>query len=130
MLERLIIWSIFGVTLSLTPLVVVAFMTWDPAGGVLALFRLVLNEELLAIALTLGGAASAGVLIHNQGHLRVLKILAGGLTFLATLDCMGAFVVIKSHTNHLGPDGSAIAVGCAALTTLVGAMICEVLMEA
>ena len=33
MLERLIVWSIFGVGLSLTPLIVVAAMGWLPASG-------------------------------------------------------------------------------------------------
>ena len=130
MLERLVIWSIFGLILSMTPLAVVVFMTWQPSAGVAGFLRLTCNEDLLAVALTLGGAAAADVLIHSSGRLRVIKIIGGGLTFLATVDCMGIFVVTKAHLSHFDSNDLATTVGFAALTTLAGAMICEVLAEA
>lgn len=63
MAERIIIWIIFGFALSMTPLVIVAEMGWVPASGIPGFVRLLCNEEMLAVALTLGGAAAADVLI-------------------------------------------------------------------
>ncbi len=87
-MERVIIWALFGVGLSMAPLVIVAALGWEPSTGRSALVALVCNEELLAVALTLGGAAAADVLIRSTGAFRPVKLLVGGLTFLATVACV------------------------------------------
>jgi hypothetical protein len=79
--ERVIVWLLFGVGLSLTPLLIVAAMGWSPSNGTQGLLRLLCNEELLAIALTLGGAAAADVLTRSSGRFRLLKLFMGGVTF-------------------------------------------------
>jgi hypothetical protein len=84
-IERVIMWMIFGFALSMTPLVIVAGMDWMPVSGVRGFIRLLCNEEMLAVALTLGGAAAADVLTKSTGRLRPLKLAVGGLTFIATV---------------------------------------------
>ena len=96
-------WMIFGFALSLTPLVIVAGMGWMPVSGASGFMRLLCNEEMLAIALTLGGAAAADVLTNSAGRLRPLKLAVGGLTFVATIFSAAGYVMIKTHSNHLGP---------------------------
>ena len=129
MLERLIVWSIFGVGLSLTPLIVVAAMGWLPASGPGTFLRLLCNEDFLAVALTLGGAAAADVLIHSAEPWRRAKIFVGGITFLNTIVCVAGFVIIKAHVNHLDPSENVLFVANAGLTTLSAATISELLAE-
>jgi hypothetical protein len=59
MLERIIFWVIFGFGLSLTPLIAVAAIGWSSTTGANAFFRLLFQEDPLAVALTLGGASAA-----------------------------------------------------------------------
>jgi hypothetical protein len=122
-------WMIFGVALSLTPLVIVAGMGWMPVSGASGFMRLLCNEEMLAIALTLGGAAAADVLTNSAGRLRPLKLVVGGLTFIATIFSAAGYVIIKTHSNHLGPDLVMLAVAGAGGATLAGALACEILAE-
>jgi hypothetical protein len=127
--ERIIIWIIFGFALSMTPLVIVAEMGWVPASGIPGFMRLLCNEEMLAVALTLGGAAAADVLIRSAGPLRPLKLIVGGITFLATVFSVAGYVIIKTHANHLEPDQVVTLVEGAGGTTIVGALLCEILAE-
>lgn len=129
MIERVIMWMIFGFALSLTPLVIVAGMGWMPASGVPGFIQLLCNEEMLAVALTLGGAAAADVLTKSAGRLRRLKLAVGGLTFIATIFSAAGYVMIKTHANHFGPDLVMLVVAVAGGTTLAGALVCEILAE-
>jgi hypothetical protein len=69
MIERLIMWVMFGFGLSLIPLLIAAGLTWEP-NGQRTFLAILSNEELLAVALTLGGAASANVLANASGPFR------------------------------------------------------------
>ena len=84
---------------------------------------------MLAVALTLGGAAAADVLTKSAGRLRPLKLAVGGLTFVATIFSAAGYVVIKTHSNHFGPDQIITGVEFAGGATLVGALACEILAE-
>jgi hypothetical protein len=128
--ERVIIWVLFGVTLSLTPLLIVAAIGWVPATGVNGFATLLCNEEILAVALTLGGAAAADVLTSSDPFLRLVKLSVGGITFLATIACMALYVLLKTHTSHLGPSQAVTAVLTAGGFTIVCALCCEVLSGA
>jgi hypothetical protein len=122
-------WMIFGFVLSMTPLVIVAGMGWMPVSGAPGFIRLLCNEEMLAVALTLGGAAAADVLTKSAGRLRPLKLAVGGLTFVATVFSAAGYVMIKTHSNHFGPDLVMLVVAVAGGTTLAGALVCEILAE-
>jgi hypothetical protein len=129
MAERVIIWLIFGFALSMAPLMIVAFMGWMPASGVSGFIRFISNEDLLAVALTLGGAAAADVLTKSAGALRLLKLLVGGLTSLASVFSVAGSVAIKAHANHLDNDQITTLVEIAGGATLIGALFSEVLSE-
>jgi hypothetical protein len=127
--ERIIIWIIFGFALSMTPLVIVAGIGWLPASGIPGFMQLLCNEEMLAVALTLGGTAAADVLIRSTGPLRPLKLIVGGVTFLATVFSVAGYVIIKTHSSHLEPDQIVMLVEFAGGTTVVSALLCEILAE-
>src|SRR5436853_4813461 len=107
MAGRLIMWLIFGCALSLVPLLVVATLSWEPSGEKTFL-RLLSNEELLAVALTLGGASAADALSHASGRFRNFKLIAGGGTLLATICAVAAYVAFKGGLTHLSEDAKVI----------------------
>lgn len=129
MAERVIIWLIFGFALSMAPLVIVAFMGWMPMSGASGFVKFICNEDLLAVALTLGGAAAADVLTKSAGALRLLKLLVGGLTSVASVLSVAGYVAIKAHANHLDDGQITTLVEIAGGATLIGALFCEVLSE-
>ncbi len=115
--------------MSLTPLLIVAVLAWEPSTGRAGLVALLCNEALLAVALTLGGAAAAGLLTRSAGAVRPLKLLIGGLTFLATVACVALYVIVKVHAGHLSPDQMiALITGCSVFA-ISGALACEILSE-
>src|SRR5271168_847839 len=100
MLARLIMWCLFGVLLSLMPLGIVAFLVRDPSGHK-TIWALLGNEELLAVALTLGGASAADVLANSSGPFQAAKLTAGGLTLIATFCAVALYVAFKGGLSHL-----------------------------
>ena len=127
MAERVIIWLLFGVALALTPLLIVAVIGWFPATGAKGFVALLCNEDLLAVALNLGGAAAADVLTSREPGLRLAKLVVGGITFLATLISMGLYVAIKTRVHHLAPDEIVATILGAGGLTVGCALICQVL---
>jgi hypothetical protein len=101
--ERVVTWVFFGLALSLTPLLIVAALGWTAAGGFGDFLRLLFQEDMLAVALALGGAATANVLASGP-PLKPLKLACGGLTFLMTVWSVAAYVVIKAHAKPLTSD--------------------------
>jgi len=67
---------------------------WDPSGHT-TMLSLLSNEELLAVALTLGGASAADVLANSSGRFQVAKLTAGGLTLLATLGAVALYLHLR-----------------------------------
>ena len=121
-------WSLFGVLLSLLPLTIVAFLAWDPDGHT-SIWSLLTNEELLAVALTLGGASAADVLANSSGRFRAAKVTAGGLTLLATLCAVAVYVAFKGGLTHLKPDGRELADRALYGGVVLGAFFSELLAE-
>lgn len=101
MAERVVVWVLFGVVLSMTPLVVVAAIGWEPQSGLDGFMTLVCNEDLLAVALTLGGAAAADLPTNSQPPWRVVKLGVGGITFLTAIVSMGIYV---ANENPFSPS--------------------------
>ena len=130
MLERIITWMFFGLALSLTPLIIVAAIGWLPSSGGGAFLRLLLREDMLAVALTLGGASAANVLASATGRLRPLKLACGGFTFIMAILSIAAYVVIKVHVKPLSPDETYLWVAWLGGPTLAGGLFSEVLSEA
>jgi hypothetical protein len=130
MLERIIFWVIFGFGLSLTPLIAVAAIGWSPTSGVTAFLHLLFQEDLLAVALTLGGASAANVLASATGRLRPVKIACGGVTFIMSLLSVVAYVVIKVHAKPMSPDELYLWVTYIGGATLIGGLLSEALSEA
>jgi hypothetical protein len=128
MLERLITWLFFGLALSLTPLVMVAALGWTPELWFGDFLRLLFQEDMLAVALALGGAATANVLASGP-PLKPLKLACGGLTFLMTVWAVAAYVVIKAHAKPLTPDEVYLLVIWLSSATLTAGFASEVLAE-
>ncbi len=127
MAERMIVWLLFGVALALTPLLIVAGIGWFPATGAKGFVALLCNEDLLAVALTLGGASAADVLTSREPGLRLAKLAAGGVTFLASLASMGLYIAIKTRAHHLDPDEIVVTVTGAGGWTVACALVCQAL---
>jgi hypothetical protein len=128
MIGRLIMWVIFGFALSLVPLVVVAFLAWEP-NGPKTLLTVLSNEELLAVALTLGGASAADVLSNAAGPFRNVKLIAGGTTLLATILAVAAYVAFKGSLTHLSEDAKALTDQYLYAGIVVGSFFSELLVE-
>lgn len=129
MLERVIVWVFFGLALSLTPLVIVAAIGWPPAAGARAFLRLLFQEDMLAVAFTLGGASAANVLASSSERVRALKLACGGYTFIMSVLSAAAFVAIKTHAKPLSADEMYWLVAGISGATLVGGLLSEMLSE-
>jgi hypothetical protein len=128
MLARIITWVFFGLALSLTPLVIVAALGWTVADGFSGFLRVLFQEDMLAVALALGGAAVANVLASGPS-LKPLKLACGGLTFLMTVWSVAAYVVIKAHAKPLTSDEVNLLVSCLSGATLATGFASEILAE-
>jgi len=128
MLERVVTWVFFGLALSLTPLLIVAALGWTSTGGFGDFLRLLFQEDMLAVALALGGAATANVLASGP-PLKPLKLACGGLTFLMTVWSVAAYVVIKAHAKPLTSDEVYLLVSWLSGATLVTGLASEILAE-
>jgi hypothetical protein len=123
MLARLIIWILFGVILSLAPLLIVAITIWQPNSGSSGLLEAVATEELLAVAFTLSGAAAVDALV-NSGR-RAPGLIVGGITLLLTFFTVAAYVLIKIHATHLSPEDTIFWVQRFYLSTVIMSFFCE-----
>ena len=96
-----ILWVIFGLLLSLVPLVFVAAMELGESDT--GLLKHLTNEELLAVAFALGGASGVDALMAN-GPSKSLQAAVGGLTVFSALVTVGLYVMLKGHMLHLAAN--------------------------
>lgn len=129
MIKRVILWIFFGFALSMTPLLLVAAIEWPANSGTGKLLHILFQEEMLEVALTLGVASVGTVLASGERYL-LLKLVFGGYTFLMTLWCVAAYVVIKAHVKVLTQHEVYQLVTYLTGATLVGGFLSELLREA
>jgi len=97
---RVINWLIFGAGLSLLPLVTVAFINWDPSAN--TFFKTLTNEELLAVAFALSGAAGVDALTSSGPLVRTQRAI-GGITLLIAFALAAFYIIIRTGSHHLTP---------------------------
>ena len=131
-LKRLIGWIIFGLGLSLVPIVVGVLVkdiieghkSCEEALAARSFPEAVSNAELLTVAFTLSCAASVDALT-NAGN-SIWNYLVGGITLLMTLLTMIAYVGLKAGFCTYGIDFNIETVRIAFLATIFLAFICEI----
>jgi hypothetical protein len=126
---RVIMWVFLGLVLSLVPLVIVAFMTFQPGHN--SLLTILSNEELLAVAFTLSGAAAADVLVNVSsaagGFAKFAKGCVGCATFVLTVLTAAAYVLLKAHSTQLTPPQIVGIIQLLYAGTAVMSFLCELL---
>jgi hypothetical protein len=130
--KRLIGWILFGVGLSLVPIVVGVLLRDLIEGHKLCEAEIakmgflgaVSNAELLTVAFTLSCAASVDALTNAENS--IWNYLVGGITLLMTLLTMVAYVALKAGFCTYGIDFNIDTVRIAFFVTIFLAFICEV----
>lgn len=135
MLVRLIVWT-FGVALSFLPLFFVAATLIAPNTD-LSFLQALSNEELLAVAFTLGGVAAVDVLItaraeartgtqpDTSGGLQPLRVGIGLITLFLTFTSMGIYLLLKFKVAHWTPEATVFTVQSLCAGTVVTSFLCE-----
>jgi hypothetical protein len=131
MVVRAIVWIFGAFILTLIPLGIVAMIEWKPETGSAGLLRILSNEELLAVAFTLGGAAAIDVLVNSAGFGRSFKILAGCSALTMTIITVVSYILLRANLIHDLDEDSRIGTTQALyLGTVLNSFICEILSEA
>lgn len=130
MIIRAIVWIFGAFILTLIPLGVVAVVAWKPETGGTGYLNVLSNEELLAVAFTLGGAAAIDVLVNSAGSVRLSKIIAGCSAMTLTIIVVIAYILFKAHLVHLSEAGLITTIQYLYVGTVLNAFICELLSEA
>lgn len=135
MFVRLIIWT-FGVVLSFFPLALVALSLMDPNIG-RGFLQAISNEELLAVAFTLGGVAAVDALIIARAaemdpsargpreRLRPFRVAVGLTTLLLTFFSIGIYLLLKFKATHWTPDATVLVVQILCVGTVITSFLCE-----
>ena len=95
-------------------------MSWPPTTGLDGLLDAISNEELLAVAFTLGGVAAVDVLVKAATSHREFKVAAGCLTLLLTLIGVATYVLLKTHATQLPPTLATSTVQWLYMLTVAG----------
>jgi hypothetical protein len=98
---RVVLWVICGLILALVPLGVVALMDWDPNKE--TFLHVFTNEELLAVAFTLGGASGVDALSSAspvRWISRVQKTI-GASTIVCALLTASLYIVFRTGLHNL-----------------------------
>jgi hypothetical protein len=130
MIIRAVVWVFGAFILSLIPLGIVAIIAWKPETGGSGYLSVLSNEELLAVAFTLGGAAAIDVLVNSSGSVRLFKIIAGCSAMTLTIIVVIAYIIFKAHLVHLNERALVTTIQYLYAGTIVNAFIFEILSEA
>jgi hypothetical protein len=118
---RLMVWG-FGVVVSLLPLGFVASTLLEPNGGPTFL-QAIANEELLAVAFTLGAVAAVDALINSRA--RLFSIGIGVITLVLTISSIGIYMLLKFKIAHWPPEATVIAIQSLCAGTVLTSFLCE-----
>lgn len=128
MLVRGIVWVFGTLLLAMVPLAIVALIKWRPENG--TFLEAMTNEELLAVAFTLGGGAAIDVLVKSAGAARSAKVLAGCSGLVFTVITIVLYVLFKTGAVQLTEAAKISTDQALFLGTGFNALFCEILSEA
>jgi hypothetical protein len=129
MLERIIVWAFFGVALAMTPLFIVAAIGWPPATGTRVFLRLLFQEDMLAVALTLGGASAVNVLASAADSSGPSNSHAVDIHLSCPCYRSRPMLSSRVHAKPLSPDEIYWLAVSVSGATLTGGLFSEVLSE-
>lgn len=129
MFIRFVVWMSSNVLFSLIPLAVVPLLSAGDNFNVSVFLELLSNSDLLAVAFTIGVAASVNAFVKRSDRadsFRSARVLVACLTLVVTVIAAIFYVVLKSKAV-VGPLAAPVVIQVIYVAIVIGAAVCEIL---